>query len=300
LIESAAKNRKSRIYRKEKAVAVLFILLPMIGFSIFTVGTMFMSAVYGFQDFRGIDSGARWVGLKNYSDLFTSLMYAENFVRSVTTTLWLLLGVPVGMAAGLFIAQLLNNKRLKGKSFFRMLLYLPAVTGAVALNIVWRYIFNPEFGLAGFIFGHDVAWLSDRVMLKIAIIIKGVWSGLGGTMLLYLAGMQNISGTYYEAAEIDGASGPVKFFRITLPMLTPVTFYLLVTGIIGGLQSYADSQVFAAGHRHAQTIVFFIWRYGIGDANYGLASAASLLLAVVIMIVTVVQFRLSQKWVYED
>jgi multiple sugar transport system permease protein len=83
-------------------------------------------------------------------------------------------------------------------------------------------------------------------------------------------------------------------------MLTPVTFYLLVTGVIGGLQSYADSQVFAQGHRQAQTIVFFIWRYGIGDANYGLASAASLLLALAIMIVTVIQFKLSQKWVYED
>jgi multiple sugar transport system permease protein len=119
-------------------------------------------------------------------------------------------------------------------------------------------------------------------------------------MLLYLAGMQSIPGTYYEAADIDGAGGFVKFFKITLPMLTPVTFYLLVMGLIGGLQSYADSQVFAAGEPGARTVVFFIWQFGIDNPRYGIASAASILLAIAIMAITTVQFRLSNKWVYED
>ncbi|MDR2202389.1 MAG: sugar ABC transporter permease [Clostridiales bacterium] len=232
--------------------------------------------------------------------MFTNKLLADSFKRAVANTLWLLLGVPAGMAAGLAVAHLLNDKTLKGRQFFRVLMYLPAVSGAVALNIIWRYIFNSEFGVVGFLFGHDKYWLSDKVLLKLAIIVKGIWGGMGGTMLLYLAGMQNISSTYYEAADIDGASRAKKFFAITLPMLTPVTFYLLVMGLIGGLQSYTESQVFADGVKEGQTIVFFIWQRGISNARYGIASAASILLAAVIMIVTVIQFRLSNKWVYED
>jgi multiple sugar transport system permease protein len=174
------------------------------------------------------------------------------------------------------------------------------VSSAVALNIVWRYIFNSEYGVAGFLFGHGHYWLTDPVLVKAAIIVKNVWAGLGGTMLLYLAGMQNISSVYYEAAEIDGANGRRKFFSITLPMLTPVTFYLITVGLIGGLQSYADSQVFAAGAPEAQTVVFFIWQRGIDNARYGIASAASVLLALVIMAATAAQFRLSNRWVFEE
>jgi multiple sugar transport system permease protein len=300
-VETVVKVKRKSLYRKEKFVAVLYILLPLIGFAVFTAGTTVVTAAYSFLDFRGVNGdNLKAVGFKNYADLFTSPLLAESFIRSITTTLLLLIGVPVGMAAGLAVAQLLNDKGLRGGKAFRVLLYLPAVSSAVALNIVWRYIFNSDYGLAGFVFGRETYWLSDPVLVKVAIAAKGVWGGLGGTMLLYLAGMQNISRTYYEAAEIDGASGLTKFFKITLPMLTPVTFYLLVMGLIGGLQSYTDSQVFAGGTEHAQTVVFFIWQRGISNARYGLASAASVLLALVIMAATLVQFKLSNKWVYEE
>ena len=112
--------------------------------------------------------------------------------------------------------------------------------------------------------------------------------------------MLNIPRDYYEASELDGATKVQQFFQITFPLITPITFYQLITGLIGGLQSYADSQVFGAGVQGSQTIVYFIWQRGINQSRYGLASAASILLAVAIMIITMVQFRVSNKWVYEE
>ena len=123
---------------------------------------------------------------------------------------------------------------------------------------------------------------------------------MGGTMILYIAGMLAIPTSYYESADVDGATGVKKFFKITLPLLTPTTFYIIITNIIGGLQSYADAQLFGAGATGSRTIVYFIWQYGINQGKQGLASAASIILAVFIMLVTVIQFRFSNKWVYED
>jgi multiple sugar transport system permease protein len=274
--------------------------LPLIGFAVFTLFSLVLAVFLSFTDFTALSSRINIVGFKNYQDLFTNLVYYPSFFKSISNTLWLLLGVPIGMAAGLLVAALLNSDRIKGKKFLRVLMYFPAISGAVAINIVWRYIFNPEYGIAGWLFGSNVYWLSDPVLLKVALIIKGTWSGLGGTMLLYLAGMQGVPKHLYEAAEIDGANTIQKFFKITLPMLTPVSFYLLVMGVINGLQSYNDAQVFAQGHEEAQTIVYFIWNRGFNQGKYGVGTAASVVLSLAIMIVTIIQFRSSTKWVYDN
>ena len=157
-----------------------------------------------------------------------------------------------------------------------------------------------EFGIVNHILGKQIPWLSDDPWLKIAIILKNALNGMGASMIMYLAGMLNVPKDYYEAAEIDGASKVRQFFSITLPLITPMTFYLLITGLIGGLQSYADADIFAAGEQEARTIVYFIWNRGINQRRYGLASAASILLAAVIMIITFIQFKFSDKWVYEE
>lgn len=298
---TAKSPRKPKsLFRKEKWVALSFIALPLIGFAVFTVFSILLAVFLSFTDFTALSTSIEFVGFKNYSDLFTNLVYYPSFYKSITNTLWLLLGIPIGMVTGVIVAAILNSKRIKGKKFFRVLMYFPAISGAVAINIVWRYIFNPEYGIAGWVFGSDVYWLSNPVLIKVALIIKGTWNGLGATMLLYLAGMQSVSKQLYEAAEIDGANSLQKFFKITLPLLTPVTFYLLVIGVIGGLQSYTDSQVFAQGHEEAQTIVYFIWNRGFNQGRYGVGTAASVVLSIVIMIVTIIQFRSSTKWVYEN
>ena len=204
------------------------------------------------------------------------------------------------MILGLCLAGLLRMGDIKGAKVFQVLYYLPAVSSAVAMNIVWRYIFNNEFGIINLIIGKKIPWLSDDTLIKVAIIIKNSLNGMGTAMILYLAGMLSVPKDYYEASELDGAGKVKQFFSITLPLITPITFYLLITGLIGGLQSYADSQIFGAGVQGSQTIVYFIWARGINQSRYGLASAASVLLAVVIMIVTLIQFKLSDKWVYEE
>lgn len=293
-------RKPKSLFRKEKMVALSFIALPLIGFIVFTVLSIALAIYLSFTDFTALSSSINFVGFKNYSDLFTNLVYYPSFFKAISNTLWLLLGIPIGMVAGVLVAAMLNSDRIKGKKFFRVLMYFPAISGAVAINIVWRYIFNPDFGIAGWVFGSDVYWLSNPVLIKVALIIKGTWSGLGATMLLYLAGMQSVSKSLYEAAEIDGANSAQKFFKITLPLLTPVTFYLLIIGVINGLQSYTDSQVFAQGHEEAQTIVFFIWNRGFNQGRYGVGTAASVVLSIAIMIITIIQFRNSSKWVYEN
>lgn len=293
--------KKKDLHRSERLTSYAFIALPVIGFTIFTLITLVVVLLFSMMDYNVYREEYSWIWFKNYSDLFSNEIYNVAFFRAIGNTVILLIGVPIGIIAGLALAALLQSKAVKHQSkVFQVLFYLPAVTGAVAINLVFRYIFNPEYGLINSIFNTQLPWYRDEWLIKIAILVKNTWSGMGGTMILCLAGMLAIPNSYYEAADIDGASGARKFFKITLPLMTPTLFYLLITGIIGGLQSYADAQVFAAGSNGAQTIVYFIWQYGINTGKQGLASAASLILAAFIMLITFLQFRFSNKWVYED
>ena len=294
------RQKASKLTRRENIIAFLFILPPIIGFCIFTIGAMAFSFVYSFQKYNILTGESTWLGWQNYKDLFTHILYSKSFYTSIVNTLVLLLSIPLSMILGLCLAGLLRMGDIKGAKVFQVLYYLPAVSSAVAMNIVWRYIFNNEFGIINVIIGKKIPWLSDDTLIKVAIIIKNSLNGMGTAMILYLAGMLSVPKDYYEASELDGAGKVKQFFSITLPLITPITFYLLITGLIGGLQSYTDSQIFGAGVQGSQTIVYFIWARGINQSRYGLASAASVLLAVVIMIVTLIQFKLSDKWVYEE
>lgn len=293
-------KKVSKLDRQENIVAFLFILLPIIGFCVFTIGAMAFSFIYSFQNYNMLTGESVGVQWKNYEDLFTHLIYSKDFFQAIKNTLVLLLSTPLSMLLGLGLAGLLRMGNIKGSKVFQVLYYLPAVSSAVAMNIVWRYIFNNEYGIINLMLGVKINWLSDDSLIKIAIIIKNSLNGMGGAMIMYLAGMLNVPKDYYEAADIDGASKFRQFISITFPLITPMTFYLLITGLIGGLQSYADADVFAAGTQGARTIVYFIWNRGINQSRYGLASAASILLAAAIMVITFIQFKVSDKWVYEE
>lgn len=284
------KTKLGKLHRKERIWSLIFVMVPFIGFIIFTGCSLLFSIYYSFTDFNPIKSTTTFIWFKNYIDLFKN----EDFRMACFNTIFLLIGIPIGMVLGLLLATYLKNKTRGYSTFIRMVYYLPAVSSAVAINIIWRYIFNGEFGLINSIFGLDIQWLgTSRWWIKVALIIKGIWGGLGGTLLLYLAGLNNIPENCYEAADIDGANGVQKFFKITVPLVKPVSFYLIITGVIGGLQSYAEAQIFAQGNKGAITIVYFIWERGIANNKYGLASAASVLLGIAIMIVTYFQFRKS-------
>ena len=307
--EERLRPQKSRLKRREHWTALAFISVKYVGLIVFTLLPVVVALLYSFTDYSSLDTmdsffvqiDDLWVGFANYGNLFTNMVYNEAFLNAIVNNLIFLISVPLGILLGLIIAYILSReKKIVGSRVIRLLIYVPVVSSAVATGIIWRYIFDNEMGIVNQIFGTVIQWMTDPFWLKVAVIVKSVWGAIGGTMILCLAGLTNISRDYYEAAELDGAGELSKFFRISLPLVSPTLFYLLCTGFIGNLQSYVDAQVFAEGNPGAQTIVYFIWNYGINSGLYGVASAASFLLAIGIMLFTMLQFRISDKWVYSE
>ena len=307
--EKAPKKKKaSKLLKKERRVAFLFILPPLISFTVFTIIPMIVALILAVGHFNILTYEYDFVGFDNFAELFDlSRPNGREFVKSITNTIVFIIEVPIAIGLGLLCASLANSKGCrKSNSIFRVLLYLPTVCSAVAAGIIWRVIFtydaNPNAtGVINSIFDNTVDWFHDRVSLHIAIIAKNSINGMGSAMILYYASMCNISKEYYEAAEMDGANGLRQFCHITFPMLTPVTFYLLIMRMAGCLQSYSDSIIFAPNNSDSRTIVYFIWQYGIKSTthNVSLASAAAIVLGVAIMFITIVQFKLSNKWVLD-
>lgn len=294
------RRKGSKLVRREKLTALAFVSPLIVGFVVFTLVCMVISFGYSFTNYNPISGVMDFDGFKRYAELFTHPTYKKAFLDSILNTLFLLLSTPLCLVISLLIAALMNNKHFKGKTVFRVIIYLPAVTSVVAVNFIWRYMFEENYGLLNSFFHTHIPWLTDNTLVKVAMIIKNVWSGIGMQVILFMAGMQNISEEFYEAADLDGAGPVYKFFHITLPLVTPVLFYSIITSLIGGFQIYADVELFAGGQYGARTIVHFIRNYGVGQNLYGLASAASFLLAAVIMVITALQFKFN-KWVeYTD
>ena len=281
-------RKKLSLRQREEFTAYLFVLIPIIGFLIFSIASICYSFYYAFTNFNPILGVSKWVGFDNFVDLFSD----PKFLDACLNTIILLASIPIGVTLGLLLAVYLK-KLAHGSLLLRLLYYLPAVTSAVAINVIFNYIFKGDYGILNEILGINLYWISedDGGLVKLAIIIKNVWASIGSTMILYLSGLNNIPNEYYEAADVMGASKWQQLVNITIPMSNPTTFYILVTGIIGGLQSYADSQILAQGVSGGRTIVYYIWTYGIGNnANFGLASAASVFLALVIIALSIIQF----------
>lgn len=298
-------TNRSTLKRREHWTAMAFISFKYVGFILFVFLPVIVSILYSFCNYNGaIETepffsriGALWSGFDSYKELFTT--YSIHFKRAVLNNIIFLISVPLGIIVGLVIAGILSRPFIKGSNVFRLLIYMPVVASAVAMNIIWRYIFDNESGIINKVFGTELMWLTDGNLLRTAIIIKTVWGSIGKTMMLLLAAMLAIDSSYYEAATVDGAGEFKKFIKITFPLITPTVFYLLTTGVIGNLQMYTDSLIFANGNHQARTIVYFIWNYGIKSSLYGIAGAASTLLSLAILILTVVQFKISNSWVYE-
>ncbi len=299
------KKKRSLLERRENRVAFAFILPALLSFTVFTVVPLVFTVILSLGDYNVIRQTYTFTGFENFADLFDpGSLYFNAFMTSIANTCVLIIEVPLAMMLGMLTACWLASDliHVRVSKTIRMFLYLPAVCSAVASNIIWRYLFTNDAyeqmkGIINAWLGLDIWWLRDRGPLLAAIIIKNTLMGSGSAMILYYASLINISSDYYEAADLDGANAWHKFCHITFPMLTPVTFYLLIMRLSGCLQSYADSAIFANKSPNAQTIVYFIWDYGINQYNYSIASAASLVLAIVIMALTVLQFRFSNRWV---
>lgn len=287
-------------FRSQWWAGFVFVSPWVIGFIIFTGGPLLFSILMSFCDYD-ILNPAKWIGLTNYKYLFTG---DELIPKAFANTIYMVLGIPLTMAASLALALLLNMN-IRGISAWRTLFYLPAIVPAVAGFILWIWIFNPAGGILNSTL--EIAgikgpnWLGSEAWSKPSIIIMGLW-GAGGGMLIWLAGLKGISEQYYEAAAIDGASDWQQFRYITLPMLSPYIFFNLVMGLIGVFQIFDAAFVMTQGGPVNSTLfyVYHLFNNAFRYGHMGYASAMAWVLFVIILGLTVVQLKLAKRWVHYE
>ncbi|MFI6319498.1 carbohydrate ABC transporter permease [Nonomuraea sp. NPDC050556] len=252
----------------------------------------------------GVFGGSTWVGPANFADLLGD----EEMLGALGNTLLYSVLVLAGVPLAIVIASLLNVRGLRGLGFYRTIYFLPVVVMPAAVGLTWRYLFNGDFGLINYLLGlvgvDGPYWVGDPDAAIYAIAIVGVWSSLGYNAVLFLAGLQGIPRHYYEAASIDGASRFRQFFSITLPLLTPTTFFVMVITVINALQVFdlvflmiAQKSPALAGSR---TIVYLFYEKGFVQQERGYAAAIAVVLLALILVLTAIQFRLQKRWVHYE
>jgi multiple sugar transport system permease protein len=271
----------------------------LIGFVVFSGGPMLFSMVMSLCDYDVINA-PRLIGLENYVRMPSDRL----FWYSLYNTVFMVLGIPIGIAASLAVALLLNLS-IKGVAVWRTFFYLPAIVPMVAASVLWIWIFNPENGLINLgleLFGIDgPKWLQDASWSKPAIILMGLW-GAGASMIIWLAGLKGISPALYEAASVDGANVWQRFWNITIPQLTPYVFFNLIMALIGTFQIFGQAFIMTQGGPADSTLfyVYYLFNNAFRYGEMGYASALAWSLFVIVLILTIVQLRLSKRWVHYE
>jgi len=280
----------------------LFILPWLLGFVIFTLAPIVVSLGLSFTQYDMI-LNPKWVGIDNFVEMFQDPL----FYKSMYNTLYIVVfAVPLGMIASFGIAMLLNMN-VRGMPAYRTAFYIPSVVPAVASAALWLYMLQPQWGLVNGILGwmgiKGPGWLASELWSKPSIILMMVW-GSGGTMIIYLAALQDISASLYEAAEIDGASWGGKFLHVTLPLMTPTIFFTLVMSIINTFQVFSAIFVLTDGMGGPvnSTLVYLIYLYRNAFTFFrmGFASGMAWVLFVIILLLTLIQFKTASYWVYYE
>ena len=300
---SVKKKRRISLSRREAIWAYILISPWIIGFIVFTAGPMIASAVLSLMEYDVVSS-ARFIGLENWRYMFIE---DPLFWHSLKVTLtYAIAAIPLGLVLGLALALLLNAN-VPGITVWRTIFYMPSVVSGVAVAVLWLYIFNPRFGILNWAlswFGiKGPGWLSSPDWAMPALIIMSLW-GVGGGMIVYLAGLQGIPTALYEAATIDGANKWQQFWRITLPLITPVILYNLVTGIISTFQYFTQVYVMTnpPGSPANSTLVYNLHLYvnTFRWNRFGFGSAMAWFLLFVVLGMTMLVFRSSAAWVYYE
>ena len=280
----------------------------LIGMLIFYIWPMLQTFYFSFTEW-GPFGDAVWTGLANYRALFSG----PEFLMALRNTLvYTVLSVSITEAIALVLAVLLNQK-LRGMSVYRTLYFIPVVTMPVAIGLVWRWLYNSDYGIINYLLSlvgiQGANWLSDPDLALYAIVVADVWSGLGYALVLFLAGLQTIPAEYYDAASVDGAGPLVKFFRITLPLLSPTVFFVTVISLINSLQVFDLIFVMISNGRSAstspvidqtQSLVYLFYKNTFVINEQGEGAAVVLTLFIIIVLITLVQFRLQRRWVHYE
>ncbi|MBO9626730.1 MAG: sugar ABC transporter permease [Microbacterium sp.] len=298
-----ASRRAPSQARHERAWSYVFVAPITAQLLLFFVVPVSVAVYASFTDWNVLSGRQSFVGLENFGDFLTD----RKFWIAAGNTLFMLIPIPFYLAFGLFFA-IASHRRTPGNKVFRVMYFLPYVSSIVALVVMWKWLFNSQFGpinqgLSDWFGIRGPDWLGDPAWIKVTIVIMIVWKMIGITSIYYLAALNNIPDSYYEAARLDGASGIRTFFSITLPMLSPVTFFLIVVGIVGSLQTFVEVQLFTKNggpNYSAATITYYIWEKAFASNQMGYASAVAVFFALVILVITLIQFRVSRRWVHTE
>lgn len=291
---------------RETLTAYLFLLPSFLVFAVFTFFPVVFSLVICFYRWN-LPRQPVYIGLDNFKWLFTDPIDAPAFRQAVFNSFYYALGgIPLNMAISLLLALCLN-RRLRGVELFRTAYFLPTITSTVAVSVVWMWIYHPaDYGLLNGLLLRlglsSQSWLRDPRLAMPALIAMGIWKGMGYNVIIFLAGLQNIPAHLYEAAEIDGAGGWVKFCKITWPLLGPTTFYILVIAVINSLQAFTQMHVMTQGGPlgRTTTIVYYLYQQGFETFRMGKASAVAAVLFALLLVLTFVQFKVVGSRVYYD
>ena len=276
----------------------LFIMPTMLGLIILNIIPIFQTIYQSFFKTGDFGRGNIFVGLSNYVRLFQD---ADIWHAVINTFKYTIVEVPISIIISLVLAVLLNRK-IKGKSLYRTIFFLPMVVAPAAIAMVWRWLYNSDFGLINNLFGVNVKWVSNPNIAIYSIAVIGIWSILGYNMVLFIGGLQEIPKDYYEAAAIDGASGIYQFYKITIPLLSPTIFFVIVTRIIAALQVF--DLIFMVMDRNSlalpktQSLVYLFYKYSFIQADMGYGSTIVVLLLAIILVITAFQMVAQKKWVF--
>lgn len=300
--ERPLKPRGNALRRRETLAAYGFLLPNLIGFLIFTLLPVVAALLISLTDWNLLQP-PKWVGLQNFATLAQDPLFRKVLGN---TAIYVLGTVPVQMILALLVAMALNQG-LPGTLFFRAAFFMPVVTSAVAIALVWRWIYNADFGvLNSFLYMLGVSdppnWLTSTRWALPSVMIMSVWQQIGFSMVLFLAGLQGVPEHLYEAARIDGAGPFQRFLFITVPMLTPTTFFVFVINIINSFQVFDQAFIMTGGGpaNATNTIVYNIYQNAFQFFKMGYAAAMAWVLFAIIFIVTVVQFRFQSRWVHYE
>lgn len=276
----------------------LFILPTMIGLIVLNIYPIFKTIYESFFRTGDFGRGNIFIGAENYVKLFGD---SEVWQSLVNTFKYAIVEVPFSIVISLILAVLLNRK-MHGRAVYRTIFFLPMVAAPAAIAMVWRWLFNSEFGLLNHIFGTKINWVSNPKIAIYSIAVIGVWSIIGYNMVLFISGLQEIPSDYYEAAQLDGATGIKQFWHITCPLLSPTIFFVMITRVIGGLQVFDLIYMVIDRNNPAlkktQSLVYLFYQNSFVENNKGYGSTIVVFLLAIIMVITVIQMYGQKKWVH--
>ena len=297
--QAVATQGKQRNRGNREALWGYFFLLPqLVGLLLFSLIPLVSVFYLSMVTWDGLGP-ITFVGLQNFID---QLQNSDLHIALLNTLFFTVITVPGGLIFAMLVALALNNVR--GKTVYRVLYFMPFITGSVAVGVIWALLLNSDFGLFNSILrsvfhAKGVGWLTDPRFVIPSIALVGIWQGLGFNMIILLAGLQGIPVSYSEAARMDGANKFQLFLNVTLPMLSPTIFFCTVISILSSFQVFDITFILTGGGpgKDSYTMVYHIYHLGFENATFGPASAAAVILFVILLAITAVQFRLQKLWV---